>query len=74
MIKKPQTTDTLRDKLNRTKSEHNNRDYSDWLRYRTDGDEFGQPMTTSRLAVAFGVSRVTIYYWISIDELGVTNA
>ena len=52
--------------LNDTAKIHNDRNYDDFIRLLTVGDEFGDPIPKRKLARIFKVSRPTVEKWISI--------
>jgi hypothetical protein len=54
----------LRAHIDLGRDTQNGRGYRDFVKYMTHGDEFGRPMTISKLKIAFSRSRPTIEKWI----------
>lgn len=59
--------------LERTKDEHNDNGYAEFVRLLTTTDEFDARYPKSKIAHKFNVSRKTIYTWIAIYNKGIIH-
>ena len=56
----------LRNHLEATKAEHNNRGYAEFVKYLELGEEYGEPLPVVKLARAFSVTTRTLEKWLII--------
>lgn len=54
--------------LEATKSQHNDRDYAELVKYIKTFQDMGEPLPIMKMARAFNVTRVTIEKWLNIYD------